>query len=283
MKRTNCAKINLALNVVKKLPNGYHELDMVNVCVNLKDSVSIKFNKSGKINVTSNNENLPTDDKNVVVKVIEKVKDQFKLDFGCDVYINKNIPLNSGLGGGSGNAAATLKILNKKFKLNMSQIQLINFIKSISSDAPFQLVEYPSRVKGIGDIVKLINSNFHGKVLIVKPFEGNSTEEVFNNLNLETCSHPNINKVEKALMENNYSLLGKHVGNSLLESAVKSCPKISETIDALKDLGFEIVSLSGSGTSVFAMSKNKKLFKLAKATLNKDKYELVGVYNIFNF
>ena len=161
--------------------------------------------------------------------------------------------------------------------------QLINFIKSISSDAPFQLVEYPSRVKGIGDIVKLINSNFHGKVLIVKPFEGNSTEEVFNNLNLETCSHPNINKVEKALMENDYSLLGKHVGNSLLESAVKNCPKISETIDALKDLGFEIVSLSGSGTSVFAMSKNKKLFKLAKATFSKEKYELVGVYSIYNF
>lgn len=109
--------------------------------------------------MSSNDHHLPVDDTNTVVKIIQKVKQQFKLDFGCDVYIQKRIPQQSGLGGGSGNAAAILKLLNKKFKLKMTPVQMINFVKPISSDAPYQLINYPSRVKKWEKMLNHLNVN----------------------------------------------------------------------------------------------------------------------------
>lgn len=282
MRKTNFAKVNVALDVVKKLPNGYHELDMVNVCVRLKDVVYMKLNDSGKINISSNVEKVPTDETNLVYKVILKVKEQFKLEFGCDVYLKKRIPLESGLGGGSGNAAAALSMLNKHFKLGMNQLQLINFIKPVSSDAPFQLIELPSRVKGIGDVVKPLDTTFKGKFLLIKPFEGNNTEKVFKNLDLANCVHPNINKVERAIVNRDVSLLSKHVGNSLLDAAIMETPKIKEIMDTLKEIGFEVVGLCGSGTTLYAYSKNKKLYKVAKSVFNKEDFELFGTYRSYH-
>ena len=282
MKEKSYAKINMALNVIKKLPNGYHELDMVNVSIKLHDKIKIKWNQTGEIKVVSNDTNLPIDDSNLIVKVIKKVKEQFKLDFGCEIFILKRIPQQSGLGGGSSNAATILSLLNKKFKLNMTPIQLINFIKPISSDAPYQLYTLPSRVKKTGEEVKPFECKIKGKLFVVKPKSGNDTKEVFTQLNEENLNHPNINKVERAMKENDIALLSKHVGNSLIETATSLNKDIQPILDSLKEIGFEVVGMSGSGSSCFAYSKNKKLYKVAKTKFTKDNYELCSAYRIIN-
>ena len=279
MKEKSYAKINVALNVVKALSNGYHELDMINVTIRLHDTIKVKFNKTGEIKLSSNDHHLPVDDTNTVVKIIQKVKQQFKLDFGSDVYIQKRIAQQSGLGGGSGNAAAILKLLNKKFKLKMTPVQMINFVKPISSDAPYQLINYPSRVKKMGEDVKPFECKLKGKLFVIKPKSGNSTQKVFENLKDETMDHPNINKVERAMKDGNSELLSKHVTNSLLKSACELNKDIEPIIEKLKNLGFEVVSMSGSGSTCFAYSKNKKVYKAAKNYFVKDNYDVCKSYS----
>ena len=280
MKEKSYAKINMALNVVKTLQNGYHELDMINVSIRLHDTLKVKFNNSGQIRLVSNDTQLPVDDTNTVVKIVKKVKDQFKLDFGCEIYIYKRIPQKSGLGGGSGNAAAILKLLNKKFKLKMTSIQMINFVKSVSLDAPYQLINFPSRVKKMGEIVKPFECKLKGKLFVIKPKSGNSTKEVYDNLKEEGMDHPNINKVERAMEEGNSELLSKHVGNSLYQSACEINKYIAPLIQKLKNIGFEVVSMTGSGSTCFAYSKNKKLYKIAKNTFVKDDYDICKSYTL---
>ena len=280
MKEKSFAKINMALNVVKTLNNGYHDLDMINVSVRLHDTIKIKFNQTGEIKLTSDDTNLPTDEKNTVVKVIQKVKNQFRLDFGCNIFIKKRIPQCSGLGGGSSNAAAVLNLLNKKFKLNMNSIQLINFIKPISSDAPYQLFTIPSRVKKTGEDLKPFECKFKGKLFVIKPKSGNSTKEVFENLKEDMLVHPNINKVERAMKDGDIMLLSKHVGNSLLETACSLNKDIEPLLKELRGIGFEIVGMSGSGSTCFAYSKNKKLYRLAKNHFVKEQYDICDNYRI---
>ena len=282
MREKSYAKINIALNVIKTLPNGYHDLDMINVSVKLHDTLKIKFNNTGEIKVTSTDETLPTDERNTVVKIIQKVKEQFKLDFGCNVQIIKRISQQSGLGGGSGNAAAMLLALNKKFKLNMTPIQLINFVKPISSDAPYQLFTIPSRVKKTGEEVKPFDSKIKGKIFLIKPKSGNSTKEVFDTLNEETMGHPNINKVERAMKEGNIALLAKHCANSLTESAIALNKDVEPILKELKGMGFEVVGMSGSGSCCFAYSTNRKLYRLAKNHFVKENYDICDAYKIIN-
>ncbi len=283
MREKSYAKVNLAINVLNRLSNGYHDLDMINVSIRLHDTIIMKFHHDSEIRkITSNDENVPTDENNIVIKVIHKVQQTFKLNFGYEIHIIKRIQQQSGLGGGSGNAAAVLKILNKKFHLNMSAVQMINFIKPISSDAPYQLFSLTSRVRKTGNDVSPFDSKLKGKILIVKPKSGCSTKDVYAGLNLNDLIHPNINKVEKAMKEGDVDLLSRHVGNSLLESAMKLNPDIEPILKELKSFGFEIVGMSGSGSACFAYSKNKKLYRLAKAQLVKDNYDICKAYRIIS-
>ena len=128
MKKYNYAKINLSLNVTNKnKPKDFHDLDMINFVINLKDIVSIKFieNNDNIITISSNDLSVPTDKSNIVFKVIEKFKKTFKLSFSCNVYIKKNIPSLAGLAGGTGNGAATLNILAPIPRTNPSDLYSI--------------------------------------------------------------------------------------------------------------------------------------------------------------
>lgn len=283
MKSYNYAKINLALNVTNKnKPNNFHDLDMINFCVNLKDSVSIKFleDSNDKITIICNNPLVPTNENNIVYKVIEKFKKTYKVSFSCEVNIKKEIPLMAGLAGGTGNGVATLKILNKKFKTNLTILQMMKFMESIASDGPYMIVSSFARVKGKGEKIYPFVTSFKHKVLLIKPKSGCSTKEIFSSLDYKNLIHPNINKVEQGLKDNNFKMVASHCNNSLTASALKQNEEILDIINRLKTCGFEIVSMSGSGSSVFAISNRTLPYKLAKKIINKDNYEFVKVLKI---
>ena len=283
MRKNNYAKINLALNVANKnKPSSFHDLDMINFCVNLKDSVSIKFinDSFDKISVFCNKNGVPTDENNIVCKVINKFKKTYKVSFSCEVHINKNIPVQAGLAGGTGNAVAILKMLNKKFKTNLSTLQMMKFMESIASDGPYMVTSCFARVKGKGEKVSPFNSNFKYKVLLVKPKTGCSTKEIFNSLDYKNLVHPNINKIEQGLKENDFNTVASHVGNSLTSAAIGLNNEITDVMSRLKCCGFEIVSMSGSGSTVFAISNRKLPYKFAKKIINESDYELVKLVKI---
>ena len=285
MKKCNYAKINLSLNVNNKnKPKDFHDLDMINFTINLKDSVSIKFieNNDNFINISCNNPLVPTDKTNIVYKVVEKFKKTYKLSFSCNISINKKIPLEAGLAGGTGNAVAVLKILNQKFKTNMNELQQMKFMEDIASDGPYMVVSCFARVKGRGEKVSPFKCNLKHKVVVIKPKKGCSTKEVFSTLDYKNLVHPNINKIEQGLKDNDFKMIASHVDNSLNASALKHNEEILDVINRLKTSGFEIVSMSGSGSTVFAISNRKLPYKTYKKIINPKNYDLVGEYRIKN-
>lgn len=285
MKRKSYAKLNIALSVLNKgKPANLHDLDMVNVTVSLYDTISIEFVKDSlnKTTIVCKNEDVPKDDNNLVCKVINKFKRTFNLSFSCVVKINKKIPVQSGLAGGSSNAACVLHMLDKKFKTKMSLLQKINFIKPLTSDGPFLLVNKPCRVKGCGDVIEPITYNLKSKILIVKPLSGCNTKDIFSSLNYKRLKRPNINKVCAALKDNDLPLLSSHVNNSLIDSAMEENQEIMDVINRLKTCGFEIVSMSGSGSTCFAISNSSFSFKKAKEILNKHNYDIIKVCKVKN-
>ena len=285
MIRRSYAKINLALNVLNKnKPTNLHDLDMFNVCISLHDTISMKFveDNLNKITISCNNPNVPLDNKNLIYKVVEKFKKQFNLSFSVVIKLNKKIPLEAGLGGGSSNAACALNMLDEHYKTNMSVLQKIKFIEPLTSDGPYFILSTHCRVKGTGNNIIPVKSSFHKKVLIVKPHSGCSTKDVYGNIDYKTLVHPNINKIEQAIKENDFQLLAKHIDNSLIKSACASNEEIIELLSRLKTCGFEIVSMSGSGSTCFAMCNNNLAYKRAKQIILKKNYELVGKYKIIN-
>ena len=286
MKKKSYAKINLALNVTNKTkPSWMHDLDMINLTLSLYDEVGLKIikNKNNQINITCNNPSVPTDESNFVYKVVKQYQKVFKKDFSCNIDIKKNIPLESGLGGGSSNATTVLELLDMYFETNMTDKQKVSLLEKISSDsAYFVYSPYIARVKGTGSNVNIISSHLNYKVALIKPKSGCSTKEVYGSLDYPKLVHPNINKVIEAIENNDFELLKKHCFNSLQDSAMKLNDDIKETIQRLECCGFEIVLLTGSGSTCFAISNKNLAYTRLKELFAKEKYELVGIYNIKN-
>ena len=282
MKEKSYAKLNIALNVTNKSkPSNFHDLDMLNICINLYDVIDIKFVNDHKkeILISCNNKDLSTDEDNLIYKVVEKFIKQFNLDYSFEIKLTKNIPMQAGLGGGSSNAATTLNMLDKFFKTNMSFADKIKFLDSLTSDGPYFIETKPAKVKGKGNIVNYINGRINHPILIVKPNSGCDTKTIFSLLNYNKLTHPNMYKIEKAFEKNDFDTLANHIDNSLTDSAIKVNLDILDTINRLRACGFEIVSMTGSGSTVFAISNRKLPYKLYKKVLNKENYEIIKIVN----
>lgn len=262
------AKINIGLSVTGKRKDGYHELDMVMVPLKLHDTIIFKqvYNRDHD-NVMLDDFSLIIERKNSVTQAIELFNKNTNLKKHFSVLIHKVIPVQGGFGGGSSNAAATMLLMNKLFKANYSQDKLKEMALTIGADVPFFIDNVPARCRGVGEKmepIKIMNDYY---VLIVKPDEGCSTKEVFSkcdDLNLKTCD---IDSVVKALESGDDDLLANSISNSLEDAAINVVPKIKTCITELKNAGFKIVSMTGSGSGVYALSTDKKLVNIVKRQL----------------
>lgn len=275
------AKINLSLNVLNKSkPTNLHTLDMVNCSINLYDTINVHIlnDNNNKIMIECNDENVPTDHNNLIYKVVEKFKKYYNLNFSIKIKLIKNIPACSGLGGGSSNAATILKILNNHFKKKMDYLAQRNFLNSITSDGAYMVNGGFARVRDTGTKIDLIDSKFHANIFVVKPKSGCLTKDVYNNLDYKNMPHSNNNKLIEALENNNFSLIAKNIANSLMDSACKLNKDILDILTRMRSCGFEIVSLTGSGSACFAISEKSLPYKQAKQIFNKNDYDICGVY-----
>ncbi len=262
------AKINLCLNVVGKREDGYHELDMVTLPLELHDSVLFTELKTAPDHyVTIDDFSLGLFKYNIATKTIETLQQKYKFSNKFRVSIHKVIPMQAGLGGGSSNAAVVIHALNSYLKLNMTDEDKLNIATGIGADVPFFLFNKPARCRGIGEKIDFINVKHDYYALIVKPEQGCSTEAVFricDSMNLKAC---NVEQVIKALEEGDDDLLASSISNSLEEAAISMVPEIQVIKQKLKFAGLKIVQMSGSGSAVFALSTDKKLIKAAAKQL----------------
>ena len=268
------AKINISLNITKKREDGFHELDSVMLPVTLHDSLVVsKLNPNSDNFVTVDDFSIGTFSYNLATFSIEKLQSIYHFKDKFRILIHKVIPIQAGLGGGSSNAACTLKAVNSMLKLGATDDELIEIGKSLGCDIPFFIKCVPARVQGVGEVLTPVTIKNNYYVLLVKPELGCSTKEVYalsDEMELKTC---NIENVIKALEEGDDELLANNISNALQDPAIKLVPNIQAIIDELKENGLNMVQVTGSGSAVFALSTNKKLLKNVFKKLE-DKYQV---------
>ena len=275
------AKINISLRVVKKREDGYHELDSVMVPIELHDSIIISTLKnSGDNFVTVDDFSNGLVHYNLATEGINALANKYGFSTKFRVYIHKVIPMQAGLGGGSSNAAFTMKAVNQMLKLNASDEELIDMAKTFGADIPFFVKCVPARCRGIGEIMEPIEIKNNYSVLIVKPASGCSTKEVFALADSKEYKHPDIETVLKALREGDDELLASSVGNSLEDPAIALVPEIAHIKQSLKDHGLKIVLMSGSGSTVFALSADIQILKKVRKEL--EEHYFVEICKVIN-
>ena len=273
------AKINISLNITKKRDDGFHEIDSVMLPISMHDSLVISRLKSAPDNyVTVDDFSIGSFTYNLATFSIEKLHSIYHFNDKFRILIHKVIPIQAGLGGGSSNAACTMKAVNSMLKLGATDEELIEISKSLGCDIPFFIKCKPARVQGVGEILNPINVKNNYYVLIVKPEAGCSTKEIYalsDSMELKTC---NLDNIVKALEEGDDELLEANMYNALQEPAIKVVPQIQTIIDELKENGLRIVQVTGSGSAVFALSTDKALLvRILKKLENKYQIEIAKV------
>ena len=279
MKIRAYAKINLALDVVRRREDGYHELDMVMTPIELHDLIYIDKIEKG-IEITSNSYKVPTDERNIMYKVAKILIDRFHIDQGIKIHIYKHIPTQAGLAGGSADGAAVLKAMNWMFHLGLTFKELAEIGKEVGADIPFCVYERMAVVKGIGEKLDFINSDFDCYVMLVKPKKGVSTPKAFQSLDLENAIHPYIEEIKEGIITNDYEKVVNHLGNTLEKPSIKMVKQIEEIKQDLLELGFDGALMSGSGSCVFGLTQNKEIMDKSYNTL-KNKYFYVRKSKIY--
>lgn len=258
MKIRAYAKVNLALDVVRKREDGYHDLEMIMAPITLHDLIYIEKIDQG-IEITSNTNRMPTDERNIMYKVAQLLIERYNIPYGVKIHIYKHIPTQAGLAGGSSDGAAVLKAMNQMFRLNLSLETLAKIGKEVGADIPFCIYEKMAFVKGIGEQLEFINQDFHCYMLLVKPKKGVSTKKSFGMLDLKKAMHPPILKMKEAIENNDYQGVVDCLGNTLEEPSLKIVPDILKIKEEMKLLGFDGTLMSGSGSCVFGLTQDKEL------------------------
>ena len=271
------AKINLGLKIVGKNENNYHLLDMVMLPISLCDNIEITARNDGitKVSVT-NGVYLPLD--NSMTNAVKLMQEKYGFTTGFDIKIEKNIPIQAGMGGGTSDAAEVIKAINKLMNINAPLKELEDVAIKVGSDVVYSLYSTLSRIQGTGEIYNKIDKEFKYPILIVKPKKGIKTKECFELYNKDKDLIPldTINKLIESLDKDVYTIR-KYVKNSLLKPAKKLAPIINKIIKTLYDNNVDIVQMSGSGSTIYGIDRNiDKLQKIYEDI--KDDYEFVGIY-----
>lgn len=261
MKVRAYAKVNLALDVVRKRADGYHELDMIMAPITLHDLIYIDRIDEG-IEMTSNTYRMPTDERNIMYQVAKILIERYDIKSGVKIHIYKHIPTQAGLAGGSADGAAVLRAMNQMFHLNLSNETLAAIGKEVGADIPFCIYQQMALVRGIGEKLDFIHHQFRCYLLLVKPKKGVPTKKSFGMLNLNNAVHPQILKMKQAIEDNDYQSVIQSLGNTLEEPSLKIVPDIQFIKKEMLDLGFDGALMSGSGSCVFGMTRDKKVLEL---------------------
>ena len=244
------AKINLSLDVFNIREDGYHDIKSIMIPLNFYDVVDIEIANHDEY--SCNNNYIKFNEKNSIIKMINVLKEKYNINDSYRINLNKVVPMQAGLGGGTSDAASTLRIFKKLYNLDLSKQEERDICVAVGADVLFNYYNVPAVVSGIGDFVEPFNVKNEYNVLIVKPRTGVSTKQAYETLDINICDHPNIDELKEALVE------GKEIngllGNSLEQPALILNKDILNIKNLLKGNGCKNVLMSGSGSSVFAIS-----------------------------
>lgn len=248
------AKINLTLEVLGKRQDGYHLLRSIMQPIDLFDELTLNTQSGTGIELKARGLTIADKKDNLIYKSAEHYLEKTQIEAKLEFRLIKKIPQQAGLGGGSSNAAATLVGLNKIFNA-LSADDLMLLASQIGADVPFFINCRTALVQGFGEKITVLNSFPLLDFLIVKPSFGLSTKDVFNRWDeIDDNSNANIDMNETIEQYNNGKFILK---NDLEQASISLNDKISDPKNLLLQLGCNNVSMTGSGTAVFALFSSK--------------------------
>jgi 4-diphosphocytidyl-2-C-methyl-D-erythritol kinase len=250
------AKINLSLDVLNKRPDGYHEVEMIMTTIDLADRLELSLLDNDKIMIQSQNRFVPDDQRNLAYQAAQLLKDRYQVKKGVVISIDKSIPVAAGLAGGSSDAAATLRGLNKLWGLGLTLDELAELGAEIGSDVSFCVYGGTALAKGRGEIITELPAPPTCWVILAKPFIGVSTADVYRRLDANNIDHPNTQAMINSIYEGDYDQVCKNVGNVLESVTLNLHPEVALIKEQMKRFGADAVLMSGSGPTVFGLVRH---------------------------
>lgn len=251
------AKINLALDVVKRREDGYHEVRMIMQTVKLFDKLTFRVLDEDVIRMKSNLGFLPVDESNLVYKAVKLLKDTYHVDKGMEIDLFKCIPVAAGMAGGSTDCAAALVGASKLFGLHLSKEKLMEIGVKLGADVPYCVLRGTALSEGIGEILTSLPPMPDCHILIAKPPVSVSTKFVYEHLDAkEIVNHPDIDEMVAAIKSGSLSGITDCMENVLETVTIPEYPVIEEIKKCMLQQGAMSSLMSGSGPTVFGIFRD---------------------------
>jgi 4-diphosphocytidyl-2-C-methyl-D-erythritol kinase len=261
------AKINLLLDVLRKRDDGFHEVEMIMTMVDLADRLEMEELPRDQIVLSSQVGFIPLDEKNLAFQAAKLIKERYGVKKGVYIHLDKQIPVAAGLAGGSSDAAATLRGLNRLWKLELSVAELEVMGAELGSDVPFCVRGGTAIARGRGERLENISPPPQCWVILAKPPINVSTADVYGKLRAnELQVHPSIANMRDALTRQSFPEMCAALGNVLENVTLSRYPEVKQIKECMLKAGADGVLMSGSGPTVFGLvSKEIKVARIYNA------------------
>ena len=258
-------KINLGLDVLRRRPDGYHEVKMIMQMVDIYDTLTFEKREDNQIVLSANREEIPCDESNLIYKAAKLLFDYKQVAYGVNIHLEKRIPVAAGMAGGSTDAAAAFTGLNELFELGVTQQELMELAVKVGADVPYCILGGCALSEGIGEVLTPLPNPPYCEMVIAKPDINVSTKYVYENLNLpELKTHPDIDGMREAIEAGSLEGIINRLENVLESVTVKKYGIIQDIKDEMISLGASNAIMSGSGPTVFGFFNSKEEAEAAK-------------------
>lgn len=269
------AKINLGLDVLRKRPDGYHEVKMIMQSISLADTLELKKLPEETIRLINgaeqDNPEVPMDKTNLIYRAIDLIKQKYAISEGIEATLTKRIPVAAGMAGGSTDAAAALKGMNQLFALGLSEQELCELGVTLGADIPYCIMGGTALSEGIGERLTPLPPMPDCWILIAKPPISVSTGFVYGNLKAnELTVHPDIDGMTEAIKHNDLHGITSRLENVLETVTIPAHPEIAVIKDKMLDYGAMQALMSGSGPTVFGIFAEEEQAAEAGTAIQKE-------------
>lgn len=265
-----CAKINLGLDVIKKLENGYHQVKMIMQTVDICDELLLERADSGIV-LTSDCPELSMGTDNLIYKAVRLMQETYRIPGGVRIHLKKRIPIAAGMAGGSTDAAAAMKGMNRLYGLDVPLRDLMSLGLALGADVPYCLMGGTALAEDIGEKLTALPPAPDCFILVAKPDISVSTRFVYEHLDAAGLTeHPDIDGMRAAIEQGSLQGILDRMGNVLETVTIPACPIIRQLKTKMRELGAVNSLMSGSGPTVFGIFLEEQKIRQARETLEKE-------------
>lgn len=266
------AKVNIGLDVLRRRPDGYHELKMIMQTVDIFDDLTFEREREPGIRLRIEGADLPADENNLVYKAAALMMEERQIKEGVAITVTKRIPIAAGMAGGSADAAAAMRGLNALFEMGYATEALRELGVRLGADIPYCITGGTMLSEGIGEVLTPLPAPPECYLVVAKPDMDVSTAFVYQNLRADSLPfHPDIDGMVKALAAGDLGGITDRMGNVLETVTVPAYPVIDRIKTRMRELGAGNALMSGSGPTVFGIYKEQETAKKAAAIIREEK------------